>query len=379
MKVLVCPDSFKNSLSAFEVAECIKIGIQKVKPDFEIVKIPLSDGGEGTLEIIMSLKKGQWIEKAVFDPLERKIMGHYGIIDDETAIIEMAKVSGLECLKQSERNPMLTSTWGVGELIKDALDYGCKRIIITLGGSATNDGGLGMAKALGYKFYDAHQEPLKGMGKDLINLSTIDKSNIDQRIYNCTFEVLCDVDNPLYGANGAAYVYAKQKGATDKMVQNLDAGLINFSRIIEKSFNRDVSKIPGAGAAGGLAAGLMAFLNGQLFPGFDKIYEILDLDKQLKACDVIITGEGFLDAQTLNGKVVYGVARKGIIYNKPVIAIVGGYTLDENLINKIGVHGVFSVINEVMDMNKALDKKGAKKRIISTTAQLMGMMGSMYN
>lgn len=379
MKILICPDSFKNSLSAFEVATCMEKGIRKVWPKADVLKMPLCDGGEGTLEMLMALKNGKWIEKSVTGPLNNKINGRYGILEDQTAIIEMARVSGLECIPKSKQNPMKTSTWGVGELIKDALDHGCKRIIITLGGSATNDGGLGMAKALGFKFLDEKRQVLIGVGGDLENIVRIDESEVDQRIYNCDFEVLCDVNNPLYGPNGAAYVYAKQKGATQEMIQKLDIGLRHYSQIIKRKFSKDFSRVPGAGAAGGLAAGIMAFLNGKLFPGFDKISELIKLECYIESSDIIITGEGFLDRQTLNGKVVYGVSKKASLYNKPVIAVVGGHTLDEDLIKKIGIQSIFSILNETMNEEEALDKNNARKRIELTTIQIAKLLSVSKN
>ncbi|PKQ62849.1 glycerate kinase [Labilibaculum filiforme] len=307
-KIILAPDKFKGSLSGMQFCEAVERGIRKHTSDIEIIQLPLADGGDGTIEVLNFYLEGEILSVKVHDPLHRKIKASYLYsAGKKTAYIEMAAASGICLLNGDEANPMLTSTYGTGELIIDALNRGVKHIILGIGGSATNDAGLGMARALGYSFFDKDNGELKGLGEDLIRLNFIDNSAVHPKLKEVKFELACDVDNPLYGENGAAYIYSPQKGATPKMVLELDAGLQNFNEVVQKQFEVDLQGISGAGAAGGLGAGCILFLNAVLNSGIDLIKKEAKFDTNIKGADWIITGEGKLDEQTFSGKVIRGV------------------------------------------------------------------------
>jgi len=344
VKILIAPDSFKESLSAIEVADSIEKGILNFKPDTECIKIPLADGGEGTVEAILAATGGSKIKARVMDPLMREIESFWGLLpDDHTAVIEMAAASGLELLANDERNPMLTSTNGTGQLIGSALDHGCKKIFIGIGGSATNDGGAGMATALGIRLLDVNGLDIGDGGVYLSDLSYLDLSGFDERIATCELIVISDVQNPLCGENGASYIYGPQKGADHEMVVQLDLNLNHYGKILEASFGKSIIDEPGAGAAGGLGAGLKAFCNAKLLPGFETISEIVQLEKLIQESDLIITGEGKLDYQTKFGKVPFGVAQMAKKANKSVIGIAGTLGKDYKELYKYGFQHMFSI------------------------------------
>tara|TARA_R110002049_G_scaffold1537_4_gene11877 strand:+ start:33216 stop:34355 length:1140 start_codon:yes stop_codon:yes gene_type:complete len=356
IKILVAPDSFKESLSAIKVSNAITKGILNIIPDADVTQIPLSDGGEGLLDILINALGGKRISVIVKDPLNRNIQAEYGILNDNlTAIIEIAKASGLELLDDDERNPMLTSSFGTGQLIKDALDHGCKSIIIGIGGSATNDGGMGMVKALGGKFLDNKNEEVQEGGGLLDQICKIDLSKFDKRIGNCEIVVACDVTNPLTGQKGASFVYGEQKGGTPEQLKILDKNLKRYASIIRECIGIEVETIEGAGAAGGIGAGLIAFFNAELKSGIDLIIETLEIDKLIKNADLVITGEGKIDKQTLNGKTILGIASVGKKYKVPVIAITGkmGNNIDE--IYKLGITAIFSIVNKPMTLEEAIN------------------------
>jgi glycerate kinase len=291
MNILIAPDSFKDSLSAKAVADHISKGVARAMPETQITKIHLSDGGEGLLDALILPRGGKLIETKVKDPLSREIKAEYGILPDtKTAVVEMAKASGLELLKPNERNPLVTSTFGTGQLIKDALDKGCTKIIVGLGGSATNDGGLGMIKALGGRFLDEQGKAIGEGGEALDKLHHIDLSELDRRISRCDIIVACDVTNPLTGSNGASLVYGKQKDGTPEALTKLDNNLAHYANIIHKVFGKDYSSVEGTGAAGGTAMGLLAFLDAELKPGIELIMQELQLEKHIKQADLVITG-----------------------------------------------------------------------------------------
>jgi len=354
MKILIAPDKFKGSLSAFEVADNIEKGILKVFPKAIVVKVPMADGGEGTVESLVDATGGKIIKTNVKDPLFRDIESFYGILGDgKTAVIEMAAASGLYLLKDYERNPMITTTYGTGQLIKDALDRGCRRFIIAIGGSATNDGGTGMATALGVKFYDKDGREIGLGGGELSKIYSIDTSNLDERLKECEFIVACDVANPLIGENGASRVYGPQKGATKEMVEVLDKNLEHYGKLLEKYFNKKIIDVPGSGAAGGLGAGLMAFLNAQLKNGIEIIIETLKLEEKIKEADIVISGEGKIDFQTAFGKTISGIAKLCKKHNKPLIVIAGTVEDIENLY-EIGVSSIFSIVEKPMSLEDAI-------------------------
>ena len=354
VKILIAPDKFKESLSALKVADSIEKGILKVFPKVGIEKVPMADGGEGTVESLVDATGGKIIKTNVKDPLFRDIESFYGILGDgKTAVIEMAAASGLYLLKDYERNPMITTTYGTGQLIKDALDKGCRKFIIAIGGSATNDGGTGMATALGVKFYDKDGREIGLGGGELSKIYSIDTSNIDDRLKECEFIVACDVANPLIGENGASRVYGPQKGATKEMVEVLDKNLEHYGKLLEKYFNKKIIDVPGSGAAGGLGAGLMAFLNAQLKSGIEIITETLKLEEKIKEADIVISGEGKIDFQTAFGKTISGIAKLCKKHNKPLI-VIAGTVEDIEKLYEIGVSSVFSTMEKPMFLEDAI-------------------------
>ncbi|MDM8533869.1 glycerate kinase [Clostridiaceae bacterium HSG29] len=373
MRILIAVDSFKDSLNSINVSKSIKAGILKANKEIDVKEIPLADGGEGTMQILINNLDGKIIETYATNPLGKRIKVSYGIFNN-IAIIEMASVAGLQLLKEYERNPLKTSTFGVGELILDALEKGIRKFIIAIGGSSTNDGGVGMAAALGAKFLDKDLKEIELNGKGLEDLYEIDISNIDNRINDCDFKVACDVNNVLCGANGAAYIYAKQKGANDVMVEILDKNLLNYSKILKKDLGIDILNIEGAGAAGGLGAGLIAFLNGKLESGFEIVSEILKLEDEIKKCDLVITGEGKFDLQSLNGKAPIGVGKLARKYNKKVVVIAGsiGELSDEIFTN--GISSVFSIIDKPMDLSDALKKEVTEKGLRKLSEQIIRLL-----
>ena len=310
MKIVIAPDSLKGSLSALEVAEAIQKGIKKVDKDIETIIVPMADGGEGTVQSLIDASGGQIIELTVCDPLFRKINSFYGIMGDgETAVMEMAAASGLPLLQTEERNPLLTSTYGTGELIKDALEKGCINFIIGLDGSATNDGGCGMAQALGVKFFDKNGGVLTMTGGELSKINSIDFSGIDERIKSAHFVAACDVENPLCRVTGASEVHGRQKGATEEDIKTLDNKLNHFAQIVKKQLQLDIKDNKGAGVAGGLGAGVLLFLKASLQSGIEIVTKTTHLSEKMLGADLVITGEGRIDYQTVFGKTPFGVAQ----------------------------------------------------------------------
>lgn len=359
MNVLIAPDSFKDSLSAKDVAGHVEKGIRNVLPGAKITKIPLSDGGEGLLEALIEPLKGKMIECVVNDPLKRNITAKYGIVDSgHTAVIEMARASGLELLKPSERNPLLTTTYGTGQLIKDALDKGCKKLIIGLGGSATNDGGMGLMKALGVEFLNSKNELIDEGGGALENLKRVDVSKIDKRLSTCEIIAACDVTNPLTGVNGSSLIFGAQKGGSTEALIQLDKNLSNYAAVIKRDLGKELRRVKGSGAAGGTAMGLLAFLDAELKPGIDLIMKELQIEKHIKAADVVITGEGQIDTQTLSGKTIAGLAKMAKKHHVPVVAIAGKIDNNPHAIYDLGITAMFSIINQPMDLQASINQTG---------------------
>ena len=349
MKIAIVPNPFKGSLTAAEAAGCIERGLRKALPNIYTIKIPMADGGDGTLLAIVGATGGKKVKCSVCDPLGRKIQSTFGLTGDgRTAVIEMALASGLALLKSNERNPLFTSSRGTGELIRAALDLHVNEIIIGIGGSATNDGGVGIARALGIKFLDVRGCELADKGGALTKLSRIDISGMDVRLKNVTISVACDVDNPLCGLRGAARVYGPQKGATPAMVEQLDGGLKRLASVIRKDLRVKVAKLPGAGAAGGQGAGLVAFLGARLGPGADIVINAVGLEKNLVGCDLVITGEGRMDGQTVFGKAPAAVAKVARKLGIPIIAICGSLGPDASKVRDIGIQALFSALEEPM-------------------------------
>lgn len=367
MKIIIAPDSFKGSLASHQVCAAIEKGIKKADPSIDIISIPMADGGEGTVDALMDSLGGYKVVVEVKDPLFRKIKAQYGLTDEgKTAVIEMASASGLALLSNSERNPMKTTTYGTGELIRDALERGCRSFIIGIGGSATNDGGVGMAAALGARFYDRDGNAIELTGGGLLKLDSIDLSEMDPRVGESRFRVFCDVDNPLYGPQGAAYVYGKQKGADAAMTEKLDMGLRRLSEIIQRDLNKNVAHIPGAGAAGGLGAGLMAFLDAKLEKGIDLLMETIGFEERIKGADLIITGEGRMDHQTKYGKTISGIIKAAQKQGIPVVGICGSIGEGVEELYSEGLNSVFSIINRPMSLQESMDKTS---ELLASTAE----------
>jgi len=336
LKILIAPDKFKGSLTAAQVCVILSSELARLAPEVLIESVPLADGGEGVGDLLTQQSKGKKIDAEVFDPLMRSIVSSYGISEDKkTAFIEMAKASGLQLLAPDERNCAVTSSYGTGRLIAAALDLQVDHIVLGIGGSATNDAGLGMAEALGFELLDKQGKKLKGTGAHLIELEKINRGNKHPRLAHTRFTVLCDVDNPLHGSNGAAHVFARQKGATEEEVKMLDRGLQNFERIAKKMKYNFGFK--GAGAAGGLGAGSKLFLNAKIRNGIEFVINFCGLEEKIKNSDLIISGEGRIDQQTLSGKVLHGVAALAKKYDKKLIAVCGQCELTQQQLSSIGI------------------------------------------
>ena len=355
MKFVIAPDKYKGSLTAFEFCNAVEEGLNMALEKAEIKKMPLADGGDGTIDVVKHYLKGDIVKVKVNDPMFRTIEAQY-LFSKETKIsyIEMAEASGLKLLKEGEKNCMLTTTLGTGELIADALQKGAKEIILGIGGSATNDAGIGMASALGFRFLDANNAVLEPKGENLIHIKTIDSSGVNPLLKNLVVKVACDVTNPLYGKNGAAYIYASQKGASNEDIEALDNGLRNYSKIVQRQFGIDTQQIEGAGAAGGMGAGSMVFLNAQLTSGIDLIKELADFDTNIKGADWVITGEGKLDDQTLSGKTISGVIKSAKNQNVSVAALCGSVNISVNTQKELGLDYAVSIVKGISDLEEAI-------------------------
>ncbi|EOS96025.1 glycerate kinase [Erwinia tracheiphila] len=355
MKILIAPDSYKESLTARQVARHIELGFREIFPDADYVKLPVADGGEGTVEAMVAATKGSLIRLTVTGPLGEPVAAFYGLSGDKRcAYIEMAAASGLELMATTDRDPLITTSWGTGELILSALDQGVRHFIIGIGGSATNDGGAGMVQALGAKLLDHHGQQIGYGGGQLVQLASVDMSDFDSRIQYCRFEVACDVTNPLVGKEGASAVFGPQKGATSEGVKQLDKALAHYADVILRELDIDVLSLVGGGAAGGMGAGLYAFCHAELRRGVEIVTEALGLDRLVKEATLVITGEGRIDSQTIHGKVPIGVAKIAKRYNKPVIGIAGSLTPDVAVVHQHGLDAVFSVIYRITTLEEAL-------------------------
>ena len=378
MKIVISIDSLKGSLTSMEAANAIKAGILNVDKNSEIKILPLADGGEGTVDALVEGMKGEAKIVTVSGPMNEKVNAKYGILKEtNTAILEMAESSGFALVPVGFGNPMKTTTYGVGEMIKEAMDKGCRNFIVGIGGSATNDGGVGMLQALGYEFYDENNN-LVGLGGEVLNqIKGIKVDNRLKELDECNFKIACDVTNPLYGENGAAYIYGPQKGATHEMVVELDRGLRNFAEVVKKDLGKDVAHVEGVGAAGGLGFGFLAFLNSKLESGIKIILEEIKLEEAVKDADIVITGEGRLDNQTAMGKAPIGVAKIAKKYGAKVIGIAGAITDDAVLCNEEGIDAYFSIVNGAMSLEDAINKENAIKNMTATTSQIFRLINAI--
>ena len=352
MKILIAPDKFKGSLTAAQVCVAIAKGIKINNYKHEIISCPMADGGEGSIDIINNYLSLMPVELIVNDPLFRPVKSTY-YISDLTAYIEMSSASGLTLLKKEEQNCMYTSSYGTGELIKDAINKGLTTINLYIGGSATNDGGMGIASALGFEFYDKFKKLLYPIGKNLVSIDYIDVGKIKFNFKEININVICDVDNPLSGKNGAAFVYASQKGADSFEINKLDQGLINLQSVLIKHDFPDVANIPGSGAAGGVGGGLVSLLGAKLISGIQNLIEITQLELLIKECDIIITGEGKIDLQTEKGKVISGICKLARKYKKPIIAVCG--VKEESVSKKLGLSKVYTILEIADSFNDAIE------------------------
>lgn len=372
-KYVVAPDSFKESMTAKEVCDEMEKGIKIVDKDAQVIKVPMADGGEGTVDSLVDATHGQRITVEVTGPLGNKIRAYYGILGNgTTAVIEMAKASGLEIVQKKKRNPMITTTFGTGELIRDALDHNVKEIIIGLGGSSTNDGGSGMAQALGAILLDQNNYQISFGGGNLDKLDKIDISNLDSRLQDVKIILASDVTNPLIGKDGASRVFGPQKGATPEMVEKLENNLQHYAKIIKRDLNKDVASVSGAGAAGGLGAGLMAFTSCKMRQGVDIAIEVTKLEEKVKSADYVFTGEGGTDFQTKFGKTPYGVAKLGKKYHKPVISLAGYLGEGIDSLYSEGFTAIFGIIPEVCDLSTAL--KNGPSNVARTTENIVRLL-----
>ncbi len=367
MKIVIAPQSFKGSLSAQEVAQAMARGIKRVLADAETIILPIADGGEGTVDALVYSTHGQIMTTEVTGPLGEKVTAKWGILGDRAgAVVEMVAASGITLVPPKKLNPLVATTYGTGELIRVALDAGCRRIVVGIGGSATNDGGAGVAQALGARLLNEKGEELPWGGAALAKLSRIDISGLDRRLAECQVITACDVTNPLCGKQGASRVYGPQKGATGEMCQQLDEALTNYAEVIKRDLGIDVINMPGAGAAGGLGAGLVAFLGAKLISGIEVVSEAVGLADYLKEASLVFTGEGRIDAQTLFGKTVAGVAAKAKEFRIPVVAIAGEVAGDYQELYRHGIDAVLSIAPGPISLKKSMANA---ERLITDAAE----------
>lgn len=373
MKIIIAPDSFKESLTSLEVATAVESGFKEVYPKADFRKLSIADGGEGTVEALIAATNGKIITTNVVGPLGNKIKSFYGVCgDNKTAVIEMAASSGLDLIAQEKRNPLITTSFGTGELILKALDAGYRKFVIGIGGSATNDAGAGMLQALGVKLLDDKGQDIEYGGQSLAKLAKIDINGLDSRIKDSCIEVACDVNNPLTGLLGASAVFGPQKGATPEMVKTLDGCLSYFAYIVKSDLDKEIDKQPGSGAAGGMGASLLGFLDAKLRSGVDIIIEYTNFKNLVQDADLVITGEGRIDSQSIYGKAPIGIAKVAKEYGVPVIAIAGSLGSDAHVVKDYGIDAVFSVVNTPCTLDDAL--KNAAKNVQITAKNIASVM-----
>ena len=374
MNIVIAIDSFKGSLSSIEAGEAVEAGALKAFPDANISVCPLADGGEGTVDAIIEGLNAKVRTLTVCGPLGDKAEAYYGITPDGIAVMEMAKAAGITMIAADKRNPMLTTTYGVGEMIKDAISFGCREFIIGIGGSATNDGGIGMLQALGFSFKDknGNEVPYGAYGVSLID--SIDVSNAMPELKECKFHIACDVTNPLCGKNGCSHVYSRQKGADDEMIEKMDTYLENYANITEKALNISTKEAEGAGAAGGLGFAFISYLKASLEKGIKLIIEKTGLENKIKNANLVVTGEGRLDFQTAMGKAPIGVAEIAEKHGVTTIAFAGCVTNDAGECNNHGIKAFFPILREICTLDKAMDKEYARNNLEKTAEQVFRLM-----
>lgn len=371
MNIVIAIDSFKGSLSSMEAGEAIGEGIKRVNPEEHITICPLADGGEGTVEALAHGMKGTLLSLQVTGPLGKPVSCTYGIIEQtKTAIIEMSGAAGITLVPETEKNPLYTTTYGVGEVIKDAITRGCRRFIIGIGGSATNDGGVGMLQALGYEFLDSDGKEIPFGAIGLSKLKTISDRNVIPQLKECTFYVACDVTNPLCGELGCSAIYGPQKGATPEMIQNMDKWLGEYALLSKNSYPKADADQPGTGAAGGMGFAFLTFTNAVLESGIKIVLEETRLEEKVRDADLVITGEGRLDGQTAMGKAPIGVAKLAKQYGKTVIAFAGSVTRDARECNQYGIDAYFPILRTITTLEEAMKSENAKRNLSDTAEQV---------
>lgn len=377
MKAVIAIDSLKGSLTSLEAGDAIKQGIHAVYPEAEVAVRPLADGGEGTVDALTTGMGGRFETITVTGPLGEPVDATYGIITDtQTAIIEMSAAAGITLIPEEERNPLLTTTYGVGELIKDAISKGCRHFIVGIGGSATNDGGIGMLQALGYTLLDANHQPVRFGGLGLRDLVSITSENVLPELQECTFKIACDVTNPLCGERGSSAVYGPQKGATPEMIAQLDLWLDQYAQLSKKSYPQADKDYPGTGAAGGMGFAFLTFTNAVLESGITIVLDETRLEDYVRDADIVITGEGRLDGQTAQGKAPIGVASVAKKYGKKVIAFSGMVTEDAGVCNEHGIDAFFPILRRVVTLKEAMSADVARQNLTETVEQVFRLMKS---
>jgi glycerate kinase len=375
MKVVAAIDSYKGSVSSQEAGEAAKKGVLNVYKDAEVKVMTLADGGEGTVEALVDGMNGEYERAEVTGPLGERVESTYGMIPQKSlAVIEMAAAAGLPLVPMEKRNPLLTTSYGVGQLIRHAMEKGCRKFIIGIGGSATNDGGVGMLQALGFSFKDKNGKEIGFGGEKLMDIEIIDPSGADPLLKECEFNIACDVNNPLCGDIGASAIYGPQKGATPEMIEFLDKALGKFAAATKKYMGNDFADYPGSGAAGGMGFGFLSYLNVSLRPGIEIVLDTLDMDSALEGADILITGEGRIDRQTAMGKAPAGAAARAKKYGLKVIGIAGCTTDDAYLCNDKGIDAIFDVTDRAMTIEEAMDKENTKKNIEKTVTQIFNLI-----
>lgn len=375
MRIVTAIDSFKGSLTSIEAGEAVKKGILKVNKDAEVHVRPLADGGEGTVDTLVSGMNGIIQEVTAAGPLGKAVNCQYGIIEDtKTAVIEMSGAAGITLVPDSQRNPLHTTTYGVGEVIKDAIEKGCRRFIVGIGGSATNDGGVGMLQALGYEFINKEGKEVPHGAVGLKELRTIKDEKVLPELKDCTFKIACDVTNPLCGEKGCSAIFGPQKGATPEMVEMMDKWLATYADIAKEKYAKADADYPGTGAAGGMGFAFLTFTNAELKSGIDIVLEETNLEEYVKGADLVITGEGRLDGQTAFGKAPAGVAKLAKKYDIPVIAFAGSVTKDAVKCNEIGIDAYFPILREVVTLDKAMNSENAKENLRDTAEQVIRLI-----
>ncbi len=379
MKIVVAVDSFKGSMTSLEAGLAVKNGIERVYPNASVIVTPIADGGEGTVDALVSGLNGKLKQVAVTNPLGEKITASYGIVKGNTAVIEMSAAAGITLIPTNKLNPMKTTTYGVGEMIKDAIRSGCNNFIIGIGGSATNDGGVGMLQALGFEFLDAFENQVPFGAEGVSKIAVIKTENALPELKNCTFNIACDVTNPLCGEKGCSKIFSPQKGAKEEDIELMDDYLSSYANLTKLKYPNSDKNLPGAGAAGGLGFAFSAYLNAKLTSGIKLILDTINFDNTLIGADLVITGEGRIDSQTAMGKTPIGIANASKKYNIPVIAFAGSASLDSNILNSLGIDAIFPIIRGITTLKDAVNTKNAIKNMEATVEQVMHLFKTLKN